>query len=314
MTQVKVQLSGYVPAFADSTVRLVNEVTGRSVERKPFLDGSLTVNDIEPGNYELVVTHPNLVTPVDKRRIKIFPVPGGVFVPIPINPTIFTNNPIRDIPDADLTPVQQTAQSVQERLERVGGKIAGDSIKSSDWNVLVSALSDLAGAVLELTHRVSAQGHAHPEIAEKIDEVQNNLRKFAESTGRSVLEVQRQLELAAFRRQIDEVLVAGAASEATRRDTFARVDELEKLLQADPRTFTKQLTNVASSVLTTVNTLADAQGANAADFLAREDVQKVTGVARSYREAGVVDRGESELQIYGKTLAQAGSKVSAGRV
>jgi hypothetical protein len=42
--------------------------------------------------------------------------------------------------------------------------------------------------------RVSPVGHNHPEIPEKIDEVEDNVRRFAESFGKSLLAMQRRLE------------------------------------------------------------------------------------------------------------------------
>jgi hypothetical protein len=308
MADFRLQLQGFPAANRDATVRLTQESTGTVVERKPFLDGSLLVRDLDPGFYQVQVIHPNLIQPIDDRRIRIFPQPAPTFLPIVIPDNLFTNNPIRDIPDADLTPVQQTATAVRAQLQPVGSKSPGETIRAADWNVLVGAVSDLAGAVLELTNLVSPRGHDHPEIAEKINEVQDNLRKFAEAFGRSLLQLYREIEAEALRRSLTDVLDAGNASQDTRSQVLGRVLELSNSLQSDTSVFTQKLSTTGSLVLTTINQLAVAQGANADAFLARPDVQKLSGVAQQYTSAGTQIQADSELLTYQRTTAAAGGK------
>ena len=70
-----IRLAGYPAANRDAQVTLVNQVTGVSLTRKPFLDGQLLLRDLEPGPYEMTVAHPNLVQPIDRRTIRLFPQP-----------------------------------------------------------------------------------------------------------------------------------------------------------------------------------------------------------------------------------------------
>ena len=97
----------------------------RQVERKPFLDGTLLVRDLDPGIYEHRGAAPEPVTPIDQRQIRLFPQPRRPFVPVPVPPDLFRDTPIRDIPDADLGPVQQALSAARERLAPIGGKAAG---------------------------------------------------------------------------------------------------------------------------------------------------------------------------------------------
>ena len=216
MAAVNVQLSGAGFANRDASVRLVNSATGQVIERKPFLDGSLLVRDVDPGLWQMTVSHPNLVTPIDQRVIRIFPQVPPTLVPVTISPDLFRDNPIRDIPDADLSPVQQTATDVRDRLRPVLGKSPGEAIRAEDWNVLVAGVSDLATAVLSLTSLVSPKGHDHPEIAEKIGEVQDNLRRFSQAFGNSLVELRREIETEVLRRNVNDVLALGQATEDTR--------------------------------------------------------------------------------------------------
>ncbi len=122
------QLQGYQPAFRDATISLVHEATGQTFERKAFLDGSLVVRDLDPGFYQVSVRHPNLINVIDQRRVRLFPQPAPtkIFVPVPAD--IFRDTPIRDIPDADLAPVQQTAASVNATVSPIGSKQPGEAI------------------------------------------------------------------------------------------------------------------------------------------------------------------------------------------
>ncbi len=300
---LNIQLQGYTPANRDATVRLTNQSTGQVLERKPFLDGSLLVRDIDAGLYKMEVLHPNLITPIEQRPIRLIPQIPPVFVPVFVPPDLFRDSPIRDIPDKDLTPVQQAATSARAQLAPISSKGPGEVIRASDWNSLVDAVMDLANAVIELTAIVSPQGHAHPEIAEKIDEVQGNVRRFAESFGRSLLELRRDIETQRLRANVSDVLAAAAAADDVRSRLFERVTTLEANVQADTSLFTRNLTVTGNQLLTEINDLANAQGAEADTFLKRPDVVQLTETARSYVQAGTQVRPEAELGTYARTMA-----------
>ncbi len=302
----QIQLQGYTPANRDATVRLVNEATGTVVERKPFLDGSLTIRDLDPGSYQLQVAHPNLVNLIDNRRIRIFPQIAPTFVPVPVRPELFRDTPIRDIPDADLGPVQSAATAVREQLRPLAAKGPGEAIRAADWNSLVDAVGDLAQAVLELTRMVAPQGHDHPEIAEKIDEVQGNLRRFAEAFGKSLVELRREIETEDLDRTVNTVLDLGAAAPDLRERVNRRLIDLRAAAQSDTPDFTQKLANTGSFYLTTINELAQSRGADADTFRANPEVQKLTGLAQTYFNAGTQSRPESELNVYMQSTRAAG--------
>ena len=306
MAAFNIQLQGFPAANRDATVRLVNQATGAVVERKPFLDGSLTMRDLEPGPYEIAVLHPNLTLPIDRRIVRLFPQPAPTYVPIPVPADLFRDTPIRDIPDADLAPVQQAATSVRDRVRPIASKAPGEVIRASDWNTLAAAVGDIAAAVLELTQLVAPKGHNHPEIEEKIGEVQENLRRFAEAFGRSLVELRREIETENLRDKVRKVLDLGGASDDLRNRVLERVADLEDKVQSDTPVFTGRLAVAGSLFLTAVNELAVAQGANADQFLANPEVQTLSGIARQYVETGTQTRPESELLTYQKTTTAAG--------
>ena len=298
MPTFKFQLQGFSPAFADATVKLTNTATGAVVERKPFLDGSLVVGDLASGPYEVELKHPNLVVPIQKRKIKLFPQIPPTFVPLPVDPGLFKDTPIRDIPDVDLTPIQQSAQAARDKLARIGNKQAGEAIRAADWNTLVSALGDLADALTDVTHRVSAIGHDHPEIAEKIDEVQDNVRRFSESFGKSLLQLQRQIEHDNLRAAAADAFAG--TPEPIKKKVFDRLDELRPIVEADPRVFTKKLITAGDTILNAINEAASAAGTGAETFLAKPAVQALSMAAGNYVDTGAVEAADSEIKLYNR--------------
>lgn len=300
-----IRLQGFPAANRDAEIKLVNQVTGATLHRKPFLDGSLLLRELEPGPYELTVVHPNLVQPIDRRTIRLFPQPFPTRVPVIVRPELFRDTPIRDIPDADLGPVQQTVAAVKNVVPSLGGKAAGEVIRSSDWNALVGAVSDLAGAVLELTKLVAPLGHNHPEIEEKIAEVQGNIRRFSESFGRSLLELRRDIENQNLRRTVTDVLDRAGAATDVRDRVLRRVDDLEVAVQQATPVFTGKLANTGNVLLTEVNELALGQ-ADPDAFLAEPAVAKLMGVATQYATSGTQTQVEEELGTYRRTTSAAG--------
>lgn len=309
MGSVNLKLQGHVPANRDAVVRMVNAATGERIERKPFLDGTLTVRDMTPGSWHLEVIHPNLVNPLFTAPIRVLPQPRPTFIPIPIPAARFEDNPIRDVPDADLAPIQQAATAVRAVAAPLGGKAAGEVIRAEDWNQLSNAVSDLAAAVLELTGIVSPRGHDHPEIAAKIDEVQGNLRRFIDSFGRSLLELRRDIESQNLRRTTTDMLDAAGVVGLDRDRVLGRVVDLEHSLRDTPLEFTRKLSSTGSVLAAEVNRLAVAQGDGADDFLQLDSVKRVMTVAEQLSGAGTKLRAEEELETYRRTgIATGGSK------
>jgi hypothetical protein len=300
-----IRLQGFPAANRDTEVTLVNQLTGVALKRKPFLDGQLLIRDLEPGPYEITVNHANLIQPIDKRVVRLFPQIAPTRVPVIVRPDLFRDTPIRDIPDADLSPVQQAAATVRASVQPLAGKAPGEVIRAGDWNVLAGAVGDLAAAVLELVQLVSPRGHDHPEIAEKIAEVQGNLRRFAESFGKSLVELRRDVENQNLRRKVETVLDKAGAEQAVRDRIIGRVVDLEAGLQQSTPVFTAKL---ATTGLNLQRELADlALGRDDPDaFLADQDVVSLVQIAGHYVDAGGQTRVEEELGTYMRTGTVAG--------
>lgn len=302
---VNIRLQGFPAANRDASVSLVSEATGKKVEARPFLDGTVTVRDLDPGIYELEVRHPNLMMPIDKRRIRVFPQPQPTQVNVNVPDVIFKDTKITDIPDMDLTPVQTAAAAARDNAQQAGGKQPGEAIQAADWNLLAGAVADLAAAVAQLTLLVSPRGHDHPEIAAKIDEVQSNLRTFAEAFGNTVLEIRRQFEADQLRKNTEDVLALADVPPATRKDLFDRIDKLQANVQKDTPQYTQQLANVSAAVLDQINDIAVKKGDAGADFLANKTVMELSERTKTYRNAGTQTKPESELLVHQRSAQSA---------
>lgn len=303
---LNLQLQGFPAANRDAEITLVNTATNQTIKRNPFLDGSLTVRDIDPGVWDVKVTHPNVILPVYTGKVRVFPQPRPTFVPIPIPEIVFRDTPIRDIPDANLAPVQQAVQRAADSLGPISAKAPGEVIRASDWNVLAGAVKDLADNMLQLSRLVSPRGHDHPEIAEKIAEVQDNVRRFSEAFGRSLLEFRRELEAEFLRQQLAGALDDLGASPTTRTDLIDRVTTLKGALQADPTVFTAQLANTGNRVL---NTMAELQAAQP-ERPVTANIRIVQQVMQQYVTSGAVTSADAELKMYNRTGSTAGGKIA----
>jgi hypothetical protein len=303
---LNLQLSGFPAANRDAQVTLTNAATGQTITRSPFLDGSLMVRDVDPGLWDLKVTHPNLIQPVFAQKVRLFPQITPTFVPIRVPEVLFRDTPIRDIPDANLGPVQQAVTAARDSLTPVQGKAPGEAIRAADWNTLVAAVRDLSDNVLQLTSLLSPRGHDHPEIADKIGEVQQNIRNFTEAFGRSLVELRRELEAEHLRTIITSVLDEAQAPQTTRDDLLGRVGQLTQSFQADPSVFTSQLANTGGRVLSAVADLVTAQPG----LQASANVQKVQQIAQQYTVSGTATTADTELKMYNRTTTASGGKLN----
>jgi len=300
------QLSGFTPANRDAQVTLTNTETGQTLSRSPFLDGSLVMRDLDPGLWQVKVMHPNLISPIYTGTVRLFPQLPPTLVPINVPPDLFQDTPIRVVPEASLGPVQQAVTTIRDSISPVLGKSPGEVIRASDWNVLAAAVRDLAANVLQMTNLISPIGHTHPEIADKIAEVQQNIMNFAQSFGQSLLQLQRELETENLRQNLQTVLDQAQATQATRDDLLGRVASLNSVTQSDPSVFTSQLSNAGSRVLSVVAGLVTAQPALAANA----SVQKVQQIAQQYAMSGTATTADAEMKIYNRTSSVAGNKLS----
>lgn len=277
----QIQLGGAPQAHRDATVTLANESTGQTMQVKPYLDGTVTVRDLDPGLWKVRVDHPNAAVPLFDSRVRLFDQVAPTFVPIRITPDLVP--PPASTPTADLTPVQSAAAGVKDRVAPLAGKNPGEAIRASDWNTMAAALLDLASAVSELTTLVAPLGHHHADIEGRIDRVQDQLNKFASSFGRSVLQNQRQQQIAELKGNLQQVITLGAASAAQSKAATDAVAQLEANVDVDSATFTSMLTSASAASFTLVNQLAVADP----NLASHDQVKSLQNTASSYTKAGV---------------------------
>jgi hypothetical protein len=176
-------------------------------------------------------------------------------------------------------------------VQPIAVKQPGEAILAADWNVMAAAIIDLSSAVGDLTQLVSPRGHNHPEIAAKIEEVQGNIRLFADAFGKTVLEIRRQFELDALRIEISDVTQLNNDADVT-----SRVSELEASVQKDTPSYTQLLANFG--VFLSKKIAAIGAGAGGQAFLAAVATQRVLARAHAYANAGVQTQPDKELGTY----------------
>jgi len=262
MQAVKFQLSTPAAINRDIRVEVTNEASGQKTEVTPFLDGTVKVNNLAPGPYRVTVTHPNIPAFLYDDRIRVFP-DRPTFVPIRIPTDLFSDAPIRDTPLADLKPARDALTSVADRADRQAKKKGGQPIFADDWNDISDALGDLSRATVDLSQRVSPDGHDHPELADKIAEVQSNLLKFFDLFGKTVVELQRQLQQLALQRRVDDALAAvpvATPADSTRvsaaREAMTKaVTDLQDLQGETSYAYTSQVRRTGERLAETIDTL-----------------------------------------------------------
>lgn len=205
--ELNLQLNTKSTFNRDMTVELTNQATGQKVNVKPYLDGKVVARNIEPGKWRAVVKHPNILFPVFDRPVTVFP-GRPTHVPVRIPENIFENAPIAETPDADLGPVQARLENAAAKAEAEGNKLGGQPIYAEDWNAMAGTVADLARANGDLSELVSPIGHDHPELVAKIDEIQANLQRFYDLFGRSLAQLQRQVQQLALQRKVETALGA----------------------------------------------------------------------------------------------------------
>lgn len=313
MQNLTMNLLGFPAVNRDLTVELRDPATQNLIRTvKPFLDGTVRIPQIDPGAYEVSVRHPNVPLPVLIRPIRVLPV-GDTKVSLVIDPSKFRNTPIVDIPDANLTPVQDLAQSVAETVLPLGNKVAGEAILSRDWNTLVSAVRDIANALGELTKLVSPVGHSHKELENKFDEVTGNFETLVNTVSTALTELQRQIQTQRFRQQINDVLDAAqiAPDSAKAKEFTDLVGNLEKQVTVSPTVFSRETRNAALQLSTKVETLIDEKKAADPAFATKAPVQDLSttiDLLKSQR-ATTYDAELKHLRTVDRTLGGAAIKI-----
>jgi hypothetical protein len=240
MGSLNLQL-GAEPAFLrDMKVSLVNQATQEKREVTPFLDGSVLVANLVPGNWQVVAKHPNVIADLVNRPIRVLPDrPTVTRIVIPAN--IFSNIVVADTADANLGPAQARLAQAETDGRAQARKVAGQPIYADDWNALATTLADSAKATGELARLVSPLGHDHPELVAAIGDVQENVQKFYDLFARSLAELQRQIEQLALDGKVKTVIdkVPDIPAPSRKRITDL-IQDLEKSYQDPPSVYDRK--------------------------------------------------------------------------
>jgi hypothetical protein len=259
VSDLTLNILGFPAVNRDLTVEVRDPISNALVrEVQPFLDGTVRVPSIAAGAYEVRVRHPNLALPVLRRPIRVLPT-GDTKVSLVIDPSQFRDTPIEDIPDANLAPVRQMAESVAETLLPLAAKQPGEAIKSQDWNALVGGIRDVALAIAELTRLITPTGHNHPEFERKFDEMTSNFETLVNTISAALTELQRQIQSGRFRRQVEEVLDAATIDRTSPRgrELLDLMDELDQTVTEPPAAFGRKARNVGVQLSTRLESLID---------------------------------------------------------
>ncbi len=293
MAAAKFQLNTPVEITQDLQVQLTHAVSGKSVSVTPFLDGTVSVRNLDPGEYRVQVRHPNLPFQVLDRPVKIL-TERPTFVPLKIDLDIFTNTPVRDIAEADLEPVRAQLDGASDTADAQAVKKGGQPIYADDWNVLSGAVASVAAATLDLTRRVSPQGHDHPELIEKLDEIQRNLQRFLEVFGQSMAQVQRQLERLAMDVRTQRALDAiPDITPAQRLEVERIVGRLDTVRVENPYLYTRELRRTGEELTAKITELLPA---DRPDIAEQPDVAELTLAARTLAETIPASSYEEEVR------------------
>lgn len=248
MKFLNLQLNTEAAINRDLDVELISEATGARKTVKPFLDGSVRVSDLQPGGWRVVVKHPNLVHSVLDRRIVVLP-DRPTYVPLQIPKDIFSNTAIRETPEQDIAPELARLDEVVEKTDQQAKKVAGQPIFADDWNAMAVTMGDVARTTRDLAQKVSPIGHDHPELVEKLAELQTNLERFFEVFGQTVVQLQRQIQQLALRQQTEATLDKIPNITQAKRDQLAKaVEKLAEVSDERPDIYTREVKRVGEKL------------------------------------------------------------------
>lgn len=245
MQNLKLQLSTSPDVNRDMKVTLVHEATGQEFKTTPFLDGTVNMTNIPAGAYRLLVNHSNIAAAVYDNRIRVFG-DRPTFVPIKIPPDIFTDRPIRETTEMDLQPPRTILASAADAAEAQARKKGGQPIFADDWNALAHIVADVARAASDLSQRVAPLGHPHQELVEKLQEIQANLARFLDVFGKSLAELQRQIQQLALYQRVNTALDRiPNLTPGQREDITKEIDTLDDVRKDAPYAYSSAIRRVA---------------------------------------------------------------------
>jgi len=315
MNALNLNILGFPQVNNDLMVELRDPVSNVVVKTaRAYSDGTVRMPKIDAGAYELAVLHPNLTLPVIRRPIRVLPT-GETTVSVLIDPSKFRNTPIEDIPDANLSPVRETAESIAETVLPLGQKQPGEAIKADDFNMLASSIRELALAVAELTRLVTPVGHSHPELEAKLDEMQGNFETLLNTLSTAMAELQRQIQSQRVRKQVEDVLDRAEVdpSSPTARGFLDLVDSLDAQVTETPTSFGRTARDTGIQLATKLEQLID-ERAEDPEFAQEANVKALADAADLLKTQRTTSY-DAELEHHLKADRRLGGglKVFAGR-
>lgn len=296
MSDLTMNILGFSAVTPDLEVEVRDSSTQALLRTvKPFLDGTVRVPKIDPGAYEVLIKHPNLALPVIRRPIRVLPV-GNTNVTVLIDPAKFRNTPIEDIPEANLTPVIDLAASVGETVLPLSNKVPGEAIRSADWNALAGAVRDLSTTTGELARLVAPNGHDHPELIAKINEMQTNFTTLLDTLSKSMAELQRQIQSLRLRQQVESVLDKAEIAPGSSRgkQIIGLLDKLDDNVTETPVVYARETRKAAQQLGLELETLID-ERADKPDFIDSEPVKDFSKAVEFLKQNRSSDYG-AEMQ------------------
>lgn len=292
MKFLNMQLNTDAAINRDLDVELVSEVTGAKKTVRPYLDGSIRVSDLEPGPWRVKVKHPNMIHDLIDRRITVLP-DRPTFIPLQIPKDIFTKAAIKETPEADLSPELGRLDDVVAAADQQAKKVAGQPIFAADWNALAGTLGDVARATRDLTQKVSPVGHDHPELVEKLDELQANLDRFFDVFGKTIVELQRQIQQIALRQQAEATLDKLPEIEPVQRERMTKaIEKLAEVTDERPDIYTREVKRLGEQLREEVLAATDGKE----DLKNQKEVVELLEVAREMSKTTPVKDYKRELE------------------
>jgi hypothetical protein len=249
MADVAFNVFGFRQANAGLTAVLWDPATNTQVASvKPLADGTGSFRNVPPGNYLIRFPHDHLAFDVAAQPVSVLPT--GATVSILIDPSKFRNTPIADVVNANLTPITQSAESIERAVGQLANAKGGEVIFASHFNQLATSIRDLAHSVGALSRGVAPQGHNHPEYEAKLTEMSANFENLLNMLTISMVELQRRSDIQRLRDRVQDLLdVPGVTVvAATRKKVFDLLTELEARTTETPAVFSALLRSAATQI------------------------------------------------------------------
>jgi hypothetical protein len=247
MRILKAQLNTPPAYTRDMVITLTNQVSGAQKQLKPYLDGSISIPNLEAGQWRIQVKHPNMVFDLYDRNIRVFQDrPTITSIKIPTN--VFEDVPTRDTSEGDLGGVQSDLAGIEAASERQAQKQGGQPIYADDWNNLADTVANLSKATRDLTERVAPAGHKHSEMISQIEDIHGSIQRLGDRLEWAVAAIWRELQRRSLQSKVKAVKDKNILSEAKNQELEKDLKELENSWLDQPGVYSDKKRRVAEKI------------------------------------------------------------------